>query len=376
MSRGKNQGRLPASSEEATSGRERGPERARRARRGKTGRVTLQDVASRAGVSTATVSRCLNNPEQVNEASRQRVEAAAAALSYVPHAAARALASRRSRLVGAVVPTAAHSIFGSFIHALEDTLCDHGYALLLAHSRFDTARELQQAEHLISRGVEGMVLVGARHSRRLYSRLSDGGIHHVNTWVYSADDSHPCIGFDNAATARGLTNYLVSLGHREFAMICGETRDNDRAARRVLGVRQALSDHGLSLPDERIIERPYEIREGRDAMHMLMQRPAPPTAVICGNDVLAFGALFECRALGIGVPDEVSITGFDDLEVASELAPPLTTVRVPAVQMGHRAARYLLAGLAGEPAPHKACLEASLVVRGTTAAPGGTSSDL
>jgi LacI family transcriptional regulator len=308
-------------------------------------------------------------PEQVNEASRRKVRDAIEALRYVPHAAARALASRRSHLIGAVIPTAAHSIFGGFIESLENALFDVGYALLLANFHYAPEREVQQAEHLVTRGVEAMVLVGGTHREELYQCLNAGGVPYVNTWLYSPDAPHPCIGFDNVATARTVTSYLIGLGHERFAMIAGDSKRTDRAAERVVGVRQTLEDHGLVLPPECVIERPYDVGEGRDAMHQLMSRVPRPTAVICGNDVLAFGAACECRALGIDVPSEVSITGFDDLEIASQLDPALTTVSVPAAAMGRRAADYLLATLAGEAVPTKSRLNANLVVRGTTAAP-------
>jgi LacI family transcriptional regulator len=332
-------------------------------------KATLRDVAEHAGVSTATVSRCLNNPNVVQERLRLKVAASIQALRYTPHAAARALASRRSGLIGAVVPTAAHSLFGGFIHALEDTLCEVGYGMLLANSHYDTARELTQAEHLLGQGIDGLVLVGETHADVLYQRLADEQVPFVNTWTFSENAAHPCVGFDNEASARAVAEYLIGLGHKHFAVIAGDTRTSDRAAQRLSGVQHALRDRGLALPKDRVVNRPYDIGEGRAAMRLLMSYDPRPTAVICGNDVLAFGALFECRALGLGVPEDVSITGFDDLEVASQLAPPLTTVRVPADEMGRRAASFLLGRLRHEPAPNMVRLEANLIVRGTTSAP-------
>jgi LacI family transcriptional regulator len=164
-----------------------------------------------------------------------------------------------------------------------------------------------------------------------------------------------------------LTRYLLDLGHRRFAMIAGITRHNDRAAQRVIGVRDTLAAHELDLQNDCLIECPYTIADGRSALATLISRRQPPTAVICGNDVLAFGALFECLARGVRVPQDLSITGFDDLDLASHVLPPLTTMHVPAVEMGLRAADYLIARGTGDALPDRVELEPNLIVRGTTA---------
>ncbi len=331
--------------------------------------VRLLDVAQEAEVSTATVSRALNDPAKVRPDLAERVHAAIRRLGYVPHGAARALASQRSQTVGAVVPTLDNAIFARGIEALQQRLSEDGYTLLLAMSEYDLAREVSQVGKLIERGIDGLMLIGEAHDPRLYAMLDAKGLPYVNSWVFREASPHPCIGFKNKEAAHRIASYLIDIGHRDIAMIAGVSRHNDRAADRIVGVRQAMTERGLQFPDALLVERHYDVGEGRQALRQLFDRPTPPTAVICGNDVIAFGALFEARTLGVKVPLDLSIVGFDDLDLASQVDPPLTTMHVPSVRMGKGAAEYLLARLAGEKPPNATELEASLIVRGTTAPP-------
>ena len=331
--------------------------------------VRLLDVAREAEVSTATVSRALNNSGKVRPDLAERVHAAIRRLGYVPHGAARALASHRSQTVGAVVPTLDNAIFARGIQALQQRLSEDGYTLLLAMSEYDLNREVFQVGKLIERGIDGLMLIGEAHDPALYAMLDAKGLPYVNTWVFREASRHPCIGFRNIDAAHRIASYLIDIGHRDIAMIAGVSRHNDRAADRIVGVRQAMAERGLQFPDALLVERHYDVGEGRQALRQLLDRPTPPTAVICGNDVIAFGALFEARTLGVKVPLDLSIVGFDDLDLASQVDPPLTTMHVPSVRMGKGAAEYLLARLAGEKPPNATELEASLIVRGTTAPP-------
>lgn len=344
-------------------------QRTRTRERGKSTGIVLGDVARRAGVSTASVSRVLNDPDRVSPRIRSRVEMAIAELGYVPHGAARALASRRTRIVGAIVPTLDNAIFAACINALQRRLARAGHTLLIACSDYEQSEELHETRALVGRGVEGLMLVGTRHDQRLYELLDSRRIPFVNTWTYASDAPHPCIGFDNQRAAAQIAEHLLALGHRRIAMVAGETRHNDRAEARVRGVRAALAARGLQLPPEFLIEQPYGIREGREALRQLWQLPEQPTAVIGGNDVLAFGVLLEAIAQGIPVPGTLSVTGFDDLPLASHIQPPLTTVHVPSADLGRLAAEFLLARIEGQQPLARHELDVGLVVRATTAPP-------
>jgi len=331
--------------------------------------VKLADVARLARVSPATVSRALTRPEKVKATTAARIRQAVQALGYVAHGAARALASRRTRTIGAVIPTLDNAIFANTVHALQKTLDESGYTLLLASHEFDADVEARVTRTLIERGVDGLVLLGTLHHPSVFRMIDAHQVPYVLTWALDPSGRHPCIGFDNRAAAIRITRHLLELGHRDFAMIAGIAEGNERARERVEGVRDALARSGLALGPGRLVEKPFSLAGGRDGMRELLQNAPRPTAVICGNDVLAIGALAECQALGLTVPGELSLTGFDDMEIAAAISPGLTTVHFPAAELGGYAAQHLIARLAGEPFDARVELPVDLVVRGSTAPP-------
>lgn len=331
--------------------------------------VTLQDVADHAGVSTATVSRYLASSDSVREERRARIESAIAELGYIPHGAAQALASQRSRTIGAIVPTLDNAIFARGIQAFQQRLQDAGYTLFVASSNYSLEEERTQGETLMVRGVDGMMLVGSDHDARFYERLRQMNMPYVNTWSFTDGDGHPCVGFDNFDAASRQAAYLLDIGHKRFGIISGITRHNDRARDRLDGVLHTLSERGVSVPDSHLYECKYDIPSSRQVMNRLLAADPPPTAVVCGNDVLAYGALIECQVNGRKVPEDVSIVGFDDLQMSQHIQPPLTTVHVPSEEMGRMAADYLLACLNGETATERTKLDANLILRGSTAPP-------
>lgn len=336
--------------------------------------VSLSDVAKHVGVSTATVSRVLNNPEKVAEKKRLMIEKAITELGYIPDGAARALASRHTKTIGAVVPTLDNAIFATGIQALQSKLKSAGYTLLVASHEYDIDEELHEVKTLLRQGVEGIMLVGGTHSPVLDNLLSQQHIPHVNCWAYDANHPKPYVGFDNKKAAERLTRYLLELGHKEFAVIIGHTLNNDRAKDRLTGIKAAIEEQGLKLNEQYILQRSYSVKQGRDAMQAVLKSNDRPTAIICGNDVLALGALAECQAAGISVPDDMSITGFDDLELSSQLVPALTTVRIPSATMGRLAADCLIAQINQENIPLSTEIDIELMIRDTTAAPSANKS--
>lgn len=303
---------------------------------------TLADVAEAAGVSTATVSRCLNEPDRVSPATRQRVMAAVEALNYTPNFGAKALVARRTNTVGAIIPTMENAIFARGVQAFQETLNDLGVTLLVASSLYRPSLEEEQIRTLIGRGVDGMMLIGFHRRREVYRTLARRGIATVVTWASDPTETVPAVGFDNRAAMQALAEAVIAKGHRHLGVISARTDHNDRARERVEGVHAALARNGLQEADLPVVETTYSFEAGGYAFSELMALETPPTAVICGNDVLAVGALQEARRVGLSVPRDVSITGFDDIEVAGVIDPPLTTVHVPHRQMGLQAARALL----------------------------------
>ena len=327
---------------------------------------TIDDVAAAARVSTATVSRALNQPTSVREALRERVEAAVARLGYVPHSGARSLMLRRTGTVGAVLPTLDNAIFAKAIDALQRRLAQSGYQLLIATSDYDVETEMRQAINLVTRGVDALAFCGFSQRPELLQFLHQRALPCVHVMVCPGPADATCVGFDNAEAMAKAARYLLDLGHRRVAMLAGITRDNDRASARVDGARRALKDAGLLLPPIRLVERRYALADARDGFRELIGRTPRPTAVLCGNDVLAFGSLLEAQRMGLKVPGDVSIIGFDDLELSRHVQPALTTVRVQAEEMWRTAADRLLSALRGEQVPRATEIDVSLVVREST----------
>jgi LacI family transcriptional regulator len=330
---------------------------------------TLHDVARQAGVSTATVSRALNVPALVTDSTRELVLRTVDELGYTPHFGGRALASNRSNTIGAVIPTMDNASFARGLQAFQETLADARVTLLVASSGYDMAREFAQIRALVSRGIDGLMLIGAARPAETYAFLNRRRIPYILTWNYRPDQNVCFVGFDNREAARTMTRTVIQQGHRRIAMIAGITVSNDRASDRVDGVRAALEEAGLSGCDMPIVEAVYSLGGGRRACARLLEGNPRPTAVICGNDVLAVGAITQAKAQGLRVPDDVSITGFDDIELVEAIEPGLTTVHVPHRRMGEAGARALLAILDGKTDCKGVELETRIVMRESLAAP-------
>ncbi|MEM8851317.1 MAG: LacI family DNA-binding transcriptional regulator [Pseudomonadota bacterium] len=303
----------------------------------------LEDVARLAGVSTATVSRCLNAPNRVLPATRERVLAAVATLGYAPNYSARALAARQTFTMGAIIPTMENAIFARGIQAFQEELGRHGYTLLIASSSYKEALEEEQIRTLTARGSDGLLLIGHHRHARVRAFLRERGIPTLVAWAYDpAEERLPSMGFDNARVMASLARAVMARGHQRIGVISAETAANDRAKARIDGIRSAIAEAGLSEADLTIVETQYGFETGATAFRQLMDRSEPPTAIMCGNDVLAVGALRAAQRMGFDVPGDVSITGFDDIELATLVDPPLTTTHVPHREMGRRAAEMLV----------------------------------
>jgi LacI family transcriptional regulator len=339
-------------------------------RKGRSAR--LSDVARAAGVSLATASRALAGAGLVHPETVSRVRDAVALLGYVPHGAARALASRRSRTLAAVIPTLDNPVFSASTHALQLRLAEDGYTLLLASHEYDLAAEVRMVQAFIERGVDGMLLVGLDHDPAVHRLLAQAGIPYELTWAIDASGFHHSLGFSNRRAAAMVAQHLLELGHRELAVISGFTAYNDRARERVAGVREAVEALGLSLAPELVLETSFSIASGRRALAELLGAGRKFTAVACGNDILAMGVLIEAAARGIAVPGKLSVAGFDDIDLAAEYTPSLTTVHLPVASIGRDAAERMLARLAGKAVPRVQEVKVELVVRASTGRPGSS----
>jgi LacI family transcriptional regulator len=332
---------------------------------------TLEDVARYANVSTATVSRCLNTPDKVVESTRLRVLGAVSQLGYTPNFSARALVAKRTNTIGAVIPTMENAIFARGIQAFQEELHEHGFTLLVSSSSYRDDLEAEQIRTLAARGADGLLLIGNQRDPALYEFLDRQSIPVLTAWVYDAGGSTTSIGFDNKQAMKELTDEVIRLGHRNIAVIAANTTTNDRSKARVEGVRTAMSEHGIAPEFLTLIERPYGIDSGADAFSQLMERRNRPSVVMCGNDVLAVGALRQAKKMGLSVPGDVSITGFDDIELANLVEPALTTVHVPHREMGREAAKMLVAMVGGAPLTKSAPLSTRICFRDSLGRCGG-----
>lgn len=331
--------------------------------------VGIREVARRAGVSTASISRALNTPDAVSPQLRARIDAAIGELGYIPDAAARALSSRRTRTIGAIVPTVDNAMFARGIEALQSFLSLQGYLLLLATSGYDPEVEFRQVQNMASRGIDGLILRGDVHTDALRRLLATQRIPFVNVGVYHPDKPYASVGANNELAAWRACSYLLELGHRDVGMVAAISANNDRASARTAGVRRALAEQGLALRDEWYVEVPYHLDDARQAARTLLTVDERPTALVCGNDVIAYGVLLEAERRGLHVPRDLSVMGFDDLEWSRHLRPSLTTMHLPTDEVWTRAGQYLVRHLAGQNATLHHEVDASLVVRESTGRP-------
>lgn len=291
------------------------------------------------------------------------VDKAVAQLGYTPDFGGQALASRRTNTIGAIIPTMENAIFALAIQALQESLYQKNVTLLVATSQYSPDRELDQIRTLLARGVDGLVLIGHERPQSAYDLLESREVPFVILWSAPKDVPYLTIGFDNAAAAAEVAGRVLQKGHRRVAMISGLTDGNDRARGRVQGVLEALDRAGQPMPPSCLVECSYSVSNGEAAATQLLSQPGRPTAIICGNDVLAAGALRAARTLGIEVPEELSVTGFDDIELATAVSPALATVRVPHRRMGAAAGECLMRWIDEGTRPGSIALPADFVER-------------
>jgi LacI family transcriptional regulator len=289
------------------------------------------------------------------------------ALSYSPNFGARVMASRRTNTIGAIIPTMENAIFARGLQAFQDELRKHGFTMLVASTSYREDIEEEQIRSLVRRGADALLLIGHERSNDIYRFLEAQNVPTLVTWAFDAKLPRPSIGFDNHKAMREMALSVIGLGHRNLALISAGTTLNDRANARRLGILDAMVASNLAPDDLQIVTTTYGIEQGAAAFEQIMKAAPQTTAVFCGNDVLGVGALRRAREMKVKVPEDVSIIGFDDIELAEIAYPALTTVHVPHREMGRRAGKAL-AELVTHGTPIEAIeLDASLVFRETLA---------
>lgn len=332
------------------------------------GRPTLEEVAARAGVGRGTVSRVINGSPRVSDATRAAVEAAVAELGYVPNTAARALAANRTDAIALVVPEPetrffAEPYFSDMLRGVGAALSDTEMQLLLIFAGSDRERQ-RLADYLAAHRVDGVLLVSVHADDPLPDMLARLEIPAVISGPRSAAETLTSVDSDNYDGARQAVEHLVGRGRRRIAHITGRL-DVYGAQRRVDGYRDALRDAGQEVDDLLIEAGDFSEEGGRHAMAALLERRPDLDAVFAASDVTAAGARHALREAGRRIPDDVALVGYDDSAIARHMDPPLTSVRQPIEEMGHRMIDLLLAEVADRRPPASRGLERRQVVLAT-----------
>lgn len=329
------------------------------------GRTTQQAVAKHAGVSSMTVSRYFNQPDQVSEEHRERIAAAVQTLGYVPNLVAGGLASARSRIVGMVVPNISGPIFADTLQGFSDTLSRHGYQLLLASSYFSMEQEEGAVRTFLGWSPAALVVTSHFHTQATEAMLAAADIPLVETWDYQPQRAPMQIGFSHAQVGVTAARYLHGKGHRRIAFVQNSAPGDLSALERRDGYLATVAEFGLPpwvfAPEPHLA--PFEA--GKVAMEQLMAQPERPDAIIFANDNLAAGALLAGQRAGLRIPEDCAVVGFGDYPFAHMLMPSLTTIKPPALEIGVLAATRVLQSLgvlAGE-AQQLNLLECRLIER-------------
>lgn len=311
---------------------------------------TIRDVAGLAGVSTATVSRVLSGAHEARPATRQRVLEAVRDLGYRPSGIARSLKLRATGTLGLIVTDILNPFFPELVRVIEDAAREQGYAVVLGNGDEDPDREAAYLEVLAERRVDGLLVASGGLSERHGRWLRNTPIPVVLVNCELADGSRPAVLTDNRAAARLAAAHVLGLGHRRIGHIAGRPT-NAATSERLAGIREAVVGFGLDPDAIELVEGDGHVAGGERAMAELLVRSPRPTAVLCYNDLTAIGAIRAANACGLRVPADVSVTGFDDIDLAAYVEPPLTTVSQPIEEIGRASVASLIAALraAGEP---------------------------
>jgi DNA-binding LacI/PurR family transcriptional regulator len=330
--------------------------------------ASIKDIARIAGVSHSTVSRAMQNSPLVNRATLEEIQKIARDIGYSASAVARGLVTRKTRTIGVVVTSVTDPWVGEVLSAIELEAADHGYAVFLADSNADPAREKSVVKSFAERRVDGIVVtssrVGALHTPMLSQMMVP---------IVLINNQHPgefvhSVMIENVQASCEATGHLIGLGHRRIAYV-GDRYGHQSDAERFAGYREALKKAAVPFLAELAVHGDGKAEGGTTAMDQLLKLAVPPTAVFCYNDMTALGALRAIRGHGLRVPADISLVGFDDLFFAPYLQPPLTTVRQPRRKMGRLALESLLKLMSGEEPAEPIRVPAELIVRESTAAP-------
>lgn len=325
-------------------------------------------VANAAQVSAATVSRAFNHPETVKPTTRKRIEEAVQELGYIRNRAAQVMYGRRSGTIGLVAPTVNNVIFSELIQALTEAIDAAGFTLVIASHGYDLQHEHQLTRKLLEHRVDGIALIGLDHLDCVYRLIEQQGLPAISIWNFDEAARIPCVGAKNRDAGRIAAQHLLDRGHTQIGAVFPQMAENDRARNRLLGGLEAFEHRGVGVPERWRIESPYDLQKAKRACLGLFGQPDRPTALLCGNDVIAQGAIYAAQQSGLSIPGDVAIMGIGDFPGSAEIVPALSTVRIPARRIGSAAGKELIAAVdsGGETPPASKRFHPRLVARETT----------
>ncbi|AZR73766.1 hypothetical protein BBF96_10440 [Anoxybacter fermentans] len=329
--------------------------------------VTINDIAKAANVSKATVSYVINNKPGVSEVTRQKILQIMKEMNYRPNAVARGLAGQKTEMLGLVIPDITDMFYADIIRGVENTANRFNYTLNLCTTHAEPQKEKDVVDSFTSGRVDGVILMTYHLNIDYIYELKKRGIPFVFIDCPIDDESIYSIIVDNEEGGYKATEYLIKLGHKEIAFIHG-SRDSWDNESRFKGYCRALKDYGLKFQEEFIKHGEFQKIGGYQVTKELLKLEKKPTAIFAANDQMALGALSAILEAGLKVPDDISIIGFDDIEAAALVDPPLTTISQPTAKMGQKAVELLMDLIRGEePEPRKILLKTVLVERGSCA---------
>lgn len=333
--------------------------------------LSIKDIARLAGVSTATVSRALSQPERVSEETRKTVMDVVNAQGYRVNSMARSLRRKRTDTVLAIIPNLANPFYAAIFDSMQATLQDHGRSLVITDSRTHRPDQPSPLTHWHEARIDGLICFDADLPEAILAELQGpdlaGRVVFASAWPKTG--CFPSVRSDNRHGMRLAVDHLHGLGHRSIAYLSGPAENSLNIERRE-AVAEALVQHGLSLPQSAVIDGDFSLEAGRLAAARVAALSPRPTAVVCASDQLAIGLIFGLMSMGLSVPEDISVIGFDDIATARYYNPPLTTVRQDRAGLGVRASMLLIDGLEGRKPRHQIeILPVTLEVRGSTMAP-------
>lgn len=313
--------------------------------------ITIHDIAKKANVSIATVSRVINQTKDVSTELKERVYLAIEESGFKPNALARGLVTKKTNMIGIIVPDISNPIFGTLTKGINSVCQKNGYALMMCESGGVQERELELIDLLSAKRIDGLLFAGVDVNNDLVTRMKaeDFPVLLVTQEASGGDGLLPTVAHDNIQAVYDAVNFLITNGHRRIALIMGSRNDYSSGKKRLIGYRKALEEHGIEVPESYIEYGDFSFDSGYRCMKTIYEENHDlPTAVMACNDLMAMGAIRFLRSANFRVPDDMSVMGFDDLQLLAYFTPELSTVRISYYEEGKRVAKDLFQLLRGK----------------------------